>query len=288
MSVVVRETNAAGLVTETRVDPVWVHRKTAWQEVLIGEGPYGRTLFLDGNTQSCVSDEGVYHAALVHPALFTHPNPRRVLIGGGGEGATLREVLRHPGIERAVMVDIDEEGVALFRDELPEFHQGAFDDPRSELVHEDIQTWLADRTPESFDVVILDLGDPLQGGPSEIGFTEGFFGACRRILAEDGVLVTQAGEFEIEAQNRFPAILNSIRSVFRHALPFNTYVPCFAASWGFIMASDKPIDAAPPRLTERWRQAGGESWDHYDPDGHRAWMWIPPVTRRRLLVTRGP
>src|SRR5512138_1874610 len=88
---------------------------------------------LHGRIQSTSRDEFIYHEALVHPALLCHPDPRRVFIVGGGEGATLREVLRHRSVQRALMVDIDEEVVQRCRELLPEWHQGAFEDPRTEL-----------------------------------------------------------------------------------------------------------------------------------------------------------
>ena len=116
------------------VTRVLASAQTAFQDVEIVETrSFGRALFLDGAPQSAVADEYVYHEALVHPALIAHADPKRVLIAGGGEGATLREVLRHPGVERAVMVDIDGELVDLCREHLAEMHQGAFDDPRADV-----------------------------------------------------------------------------------------------------------------------------------------------------------
>src|SRR6266545_2239411 len=131
--------------------------KTAFQDVEIAETrAHGLALFLDGMPQSAVSDEYVYHEALVHPALISHADPKRVLIAGGGEGATLREVLRHPGVERAVMVDIDGELVDLCREHLAEMHQGAFDDPRAEVVIGDALAYLREHE-DRFDAIVVDL-----------------------------------------------------------------------------------------------------------------------------------
>ena len=100
--------------------------------------------------------------SLVQPAMCAHPNPKTVFIGGGGEGATLREVLRHPSVEKAVMVDIDGDLVTVFRDELPQYPDGAFDDPRTELVFDDCKKYLEDYDGR-FDVIVLDLADPVAG-----------------------------------------------------------------------------------------------------------------------------
>lgn len=95
--------------------------------------------------------------------MTAHPNPKKVFIAGGGEGATLREALTHNTVERAVMVDIDEELIDMVKEQMPEWHQGAFDDPRTTLLHEDARAYL-ERTDEKFDVILSDLPDPLKAG----------------------------------------------------------------------------------------------------------------------------
>lgn len=125
--------------------------------------PFGRTLLIDGLIQSCQVDEYVYHESLVHPALLAHPCPKSVYIGGGGEGSTAREVLRHSTVERCVMVDIDEDVVKFCRENLPE-NSEAFADSRLELVIDDAKAVL-EQSPTGFDVIIMDLDDPLEGGP---------------------------------------------------------------------------------------------------------------------------
>ncbi|MFQ5494791.1 MAG: spermidine synthase, partial [Phycisphaerae bacterium] len=117
---------------------VILHKKTEFQEMYIVEtGAYGRALVLDGKWQSCTGDEYLYHEPLVHPAMLLHGDPRRVLILGGGEGATAREVLRWRDVEYVAMVDIDAEVVAACREHLAEMHGDAFDDPRLEVVIDD-------------------------------------------------------------------------------------------------------------------------------------------------------
>ena len=138
--------------------------ETAYQRVEILESElFGRSLVLDGKTQSTERDEHLYHEALVHPAMLLHLGPRTVFIGGGGEGGTLREVLAHRSVERVVMLDLDREVVDLCRRYLPQHHQGSFNDPRVELCHQDAREYLAN-SDERFDVMIMDLVDPLEGG----------------------------------------------------------------------------------------------------------------------------
>src|SRR6266481_8068312 len=138
-----------------------VEARTKFQQVEIMEtASYGKCLVLDGRIQSSEADEFVYHEALVHPGLLAVDlPPTPVLVIGGGEGATLRETLKCPSVQRAVMVDIDDEVVALCRQHLPEMHRGAFDDPRTELRHEDARAYL-ERTDERFDLIIVDLVEP--------------------------------------------------------------------------------------------------------------------------------
>ena len=114
------------LVQAERVKEVLFRGRTAYQDVQIIDGAtFGRSLLLDGKTQSTEADEFVYHEALVQPAMVAHPDPREVFIAGGGEGATAREVLSHRSVTRAVMVDIDREVVELCQRYLPNHHRGA-------------------------------------------------------------------------------------------------------------------------------------------------------------------
>ena len=166
--------------------------KSPFQKVQIIESCFGKTLVLDSKTQSAEFDEHIYHESLVHPALLTHPEPKTVFIGGGGEYATAREVLRHPSVERCVMVDIDEKVCKICEEELPEWGNGCTKDPRLEVVssrhgasffapprdlvltpprlssalqHYDDAYGFLERDTRSYDVVIMDIADPIEAGP---------------------------------------------------------------------------------------------------------------------------
>ncbi len=235
---------------------VFVHRRTAFQDMHIVEtGAYGKALVLDGKWQSCVGDEFLYHEPLVHPAMLLHGVPKRVLILGGGEGATAREVLRWKSVERAVMVDIDGEVVDACREHLVEMHQNAFDDPRLEVVIDDALNVL-ERSSDRWDVIISDLSDPIENGPSFKLFTREYFEKARQTLAPDGVFVLQAGPVAPAELHMHARLVRTMKSVFDNVESYTTFVPTYASPWGFALASAAPIDTRPEpsaidkRLTE--------------------------------------
>jgi hypothetical protein len=144
---------------------------------------FGKTLVLDGQTQSALADEKQYHETLVHPAMLQHPNPKSVFIGGGGEFATAREVLRHASVQRCVMVDIDELACDMCREHLPEWGNGAYDDERFVVAYEDARVWL-EESDEMFDVIIMDICDPIEAGPGYRLYTHEFYEFCKTRLNE--------------------------------------------------------------------------------------------------------
>ena len=169
-----------------KVKNVILTTKTKYQEVQIIElEEYGRALILDGYIQSAEADEYIYHETLVHPVMVTHPNPRRVLIIGGGEGATLREVLKHGCVEEAVMVDIDGELVELAKKYLDFMHQGAFSDPRAKVIISDGMKYVNECGSSVFDVVIIDLTDPYSSEIAKSLYTKEFYTDVKNILKED-------------------------------------------------------------------------------------------------------
>ena len=234
------------------VSRVLACRKTAYQEMYIVEsGSYGKALVLDGKWQSCTVDEYLYHEPLVHPAMLLQGHPRRVLILGGGEGATAREVLRWKSVERAVMVDIDGEVVEACREHLPEMHRQAFDDPRLEVVIGDALEYL-ERSDRTWDVIISDLSDPIEDGPSFKLFTKEYFELARGALADDGVFVLQAGPVSPVDLSLHARLARTMGAVFDHVQSYVTYVPSYAAPWSLVLGSARPIDSRPdPDVTDR-------------------------------------
>ena len=142
---------------EHKVRRTLVRAKTRFQNVVLADScAFGRCLILDGEIQSSERDEFIYHEGLVHPAMALHPGPRDVLILGGGEGATLREVFRHRSVRRVTMVDIDGDVVKFCRKYLGKWHQGAFSDRRTILRIEDAAKFIRE-TREQFDIIISEL-----------------------------------------------------------------------------------------------------------------------------------
>lgn len=225
----------------TGAPPVSV--KTKFQAMdIVDTIPYGRALFLDGKIQSGQADEFIYHESLVHPALVAHVGPRRVFIAGGGEGATAREILRHSTVESVVMVDIDEAAVNACREYLTEVHQGAFDDSRLTLVFDDARAEL-ERAEPDFDAIVVDVTDPLKGGPSYRIFTREFYQLAQSRLRPGGIISVQAESGDIGGLTGHVTIVNTLRSVFSRAHGFRAHVPSFGESWGFAVAGDGLLPA---------------------------------------------
>lgn len=222
-----------------RMDKVLAAGRTRFQDYFIFQtGAFGKVLVLDKDVQSTEHDEYIYHETLVHPAMLAHPNPRSVFVVGGGEGATLREVLRHPTVEKAVMCDIDDELVEMARSLLPEWHQGAFDDPRSQIITEDARGWLESH-PDTYDVIIVDLNDPVgEDNPARMLFTVEFYELLKRRLNPGGLMAMQAGMILLTHHKMHPVVHHTVKQVFRHTRSYRNYIPGFMLNFGFIVASD--------------------------------------------------
>jgi spermidine synthase len=215
-----------------------VEARTKFQHVEILEtASYGKALVLDGRIQSSQADEFIYHEALVHPGLLLlEAPPASALVIGGGEGATVREILRYRSLRRVVMVDIDAEVVELCKRHLPEMHRGAFDDPRTEFRAEDARGFLG-RTAERFDLIVVDLVEPLEEGPACLLFTREFYGLVRERLTPGGAMTMQAGMTKVGELDFFTSIHRTLREVFPVVAGYQTFVSCFGTPWGFITAS---------------------------------------------------
>ncbi len=228
---------------------VIVHKKTIYQEMLILDcGFYGKALVLDGYWQSTTGDEFLYHEPLVHPACLQHGDPKRVLILGGGEGAAVREVLKWHGVEQVTMVDIDGEVVEACREHLSEMHQGAFTDPRTQVIIADARDCL-DAEPHQWDIIISDLADPVEDGPAYYLFTQEYFEKCRRALTPGGYLVVQAGACDPASLTLHAQLFHTLQSVFPNVTTYSSYVPTYGSLWGFILASANTINTRPEPAT---------------------------------------
>ncbi len=265
------------------VDRVYYAGRSQFQEIgIIGTPAFGKMLILDGDTQSSQADEKIYHEALVHPAMAGATDRSEVLILGGGEGATLREVLRHPGVRRATMVDIDGEVVELSKQYLPEWSDGAFTEPRARVIVGDARKFLAEDN-DRYGVIISDLTEPLEDSPSNPLFCDAVFRDIKSRLAPGGIYVLQASTAGIQNLSLHAKMARTLRRHYEHVVSYYTHVPAFDNDWAFIACSDA-VDAS--RLDERQiepycRELRGANF-FYDAETHRRIFALPLYLRRAL------
>ena len=274
------------LVMMYRVKSYIYSGQTPYQSVEILETEsLGRSLVLDGKTQSTTFDEHIYHEALVHPAMLLHPNPRSVFIGGGGEGATLREALIHPNVERVTMVDLDSRVVELARLHLPTHSRGAFDDRKTILVHEDARGFL-EGTSDRYDVMILDLVDPLEEGTAYTLYTREFYETALARLNPGGVLVTQSGPGSpLNHRECFTAIVHTLSGLAERVCPYSVYVPSFVTPWTFTMALTNGamgVAEEPEAVDGLIEERLGRRLRFYDGETHRHIFALPSYLREGI------
>jgi len=271
-----------------RIKKVIYSGRTEFQSVeIIDTRSFGICLVLDGKIQSSELDEFIYHEALVHPAMLSHVCPETVFIAGGGEGATLREVLAHKTVKKAVMVDIDRQVIDVCRRYLPVFHQGSFDDPRLELNFTDARMYLQE-TSNKFDVVIIDLVEPLEEGPACLLYTQEFYDLVKGKLNAGGILSVQSGAAGWTNLKNFTAIINTLKSVFSIVCPYHSYVPSFVDMWGFATASQslRPTELLSEDIDHRISLRLSRQLKSYDGPTHQSLFALPKHLRHQLAITR--
>jgi spermidine synthase len=267
-----------------RLEEVLYTGRTRYQSVeVVRTRDLGICLLLDGKIQSSEMDEHIYHEALVQPAMIAHPGPEAVFIAGGGEGATLREVLRHKTVKRAVMVEIDQEVTALSRKFLPFLARGTFEDSRTELRHVDARQYL-EKTKETYDVIIIDLPDPIEKGPAYRLFTQEFYRIVIDKLKKNGLIAVQGGSATPTELLNLTAVSNTLQSVFPIVVQYTAYVPCFGGPWGFCLASRKndPSRFSPGEVDRRIAARSPGGLRFYDGTTHRNMFSLPKYIREAL------
>ena len=213
--------------------------QTPYQRVALLQRSETVRLYLNGRLQFSSRDEHRYHEALVHPALASLPQPRRVLVLGGGDGLAVREILRYRSVERVTLVDIDAQVTDLFRDQprLAALNGGALRDARVEVVNADAWRWLEERPrgrdAPPFDAVVMDLPDPSNFALGRI-YSVPFFRLLSAHLAPGGVVVTQATA-PFMVREAFWSIVATIEEAGLQATPYQAFVPSFGG-WGFVVA----------------------------------------------------
>lgn len=182
--------DSTGTAFSLRITEKLAEEQSPFQKVEIyNTTDFGKLMIIDGCTMVSTRENFVYHEMMSHPALFTHPNPKNVVIIGGGDCGTLREVLKHPGVETVHQIDIDEVVTRMAEQYFPELCESN-SDPRATIMFDDGIKFMRDAAPESIDIIIVDSTDPI--GPGEGLFNRGFYESCLAALRADGILVQQS------------------------------------------------------------------------------------------------
>jgi spermidine synthase len=257
--------------------------QTEFQTVQVADSEaYGRLVLTDHFVQSCASDERIYHESLIHVPCQIHGDVKRVLIGGAGEGATLRELLRYESVQEIITVDIDGKAVECFQKYLFEWERGLWHHEKVRIVINDINEVLP-LYHSYFDLLILDLSDPAASGPVAHLFTDEFYVRCRNCLRPGGIMAMQSGE--VTDDMRVPrSVRATLSEVFEHTDFFTIDVPSFMAPLMISLASESAFSMVPEDLAERTLRICTSSpgdpgpLHFYSLDVHLAL-----VERRRLL-----
>jgi spermidine synthase len=253
--------------------------QTEFQTIQVfGTEGFGNLLVIDDYIMLTARDNYVYHEMMAHPVLFTHPKPRRVLIVGGGDCGTLREVMRHPGVEHLDLVDIDAGVTRASEKFFPELCE-ANTDPRAHLNFTDGIQWVKDVEPGSYDIIIVDATDPI--GPAVGLYVEDFYRSCLRALGDDGIIVQQSESPLLHMQ-----ILTDMHKAMRGGgfnavqtlqFPQPTYP---SGWWTCTMAAKKPFAG--------FRQQDSQNKPfptrYYSADIHQAALVLPPFLQEAFAA----
>lgn len=265
-----------GLRISVKVNSVVYSTVTKYQKLAIYDTQqFGRMLVLDDVIQTTECDEYIYHECLAHVPMFAHPNPVEVLIVGGGDGGTLREVLKHPSVKRATLVDIDGGVIEASKRFMPLWN-GGFSDQRANVIVGDGLEYVANANHD-FDVVLVDATDPV--GPGEVLFAQEFYESVKKALKPGGIIAAQT-----ESPIAEPAVVKSIwdrvRKVFPITRLYTSPVPTYPGGWwSYTVASLGPEPMVPLRKP-------GDDWDlkYYSPQIHERAFVLNPKMKKDLGV----
>ena len=240
---------------------------------------YGKVMLLDGLVMLTEKDEFVYHEMISHPALYAHPNPKKVLIIGGGDGGTLREVVRHSTVEKAVLAEIDELVVEASKRFFPTLAT-AFNSPKAEVRITDGIRYVKETT-ERFDVILIDSTDPI--GPAEGLFNFEFYQNCSKILTEDGIIVTQSETPFISDFAKFiPIVQDHLRRLFPINKLYLANIPTYPTGlWCFSLGSKK---YNPMESFQQQRYLNDNlDFSYYNDEIHRSAFSLPNFVKKLVV-----
>ncbi len=262
------------LIIGCRLSKTLHYEKTPFQEIMVVDTvQFGRMLLLDDVIQTTVADEFVYHEMITHVGLNTLPEPRRVLIIGGGDGGSVREVLRHRSVEKVTLVEIDRGVIEAAKKYLPEISCG-LEDPRAEIVIDDGIRHVKENK-NTYDMIIVDSTDPV--GPAEGLFGADFYRDVYGALTESGLFVAQS-ESPFFNRDLISRIIGNVRSIFPVVRLFLANVPTYPGGlWTFTMGSKKhdPLEVDTGKIAPLGTK-------YYSPGLHRACFVLPPFVKELL------
>lgn len=263
-----------------RIEKLHYDSKTEHQRLRVFENPtFGRILTLDDVVQTTEGDNFIYHEMMAHVPILAHGAARRVLIIGGGDGGMAREVLRHASVEHVTMVEIDAGVIEFSKKYLPNLSQGAFDDPRLELVIADGAQFIRE-TEGGFDVIIVDSTDPI--GPGEVLFTDTFYGHAKRALAPGGILVTQNGVPFLQGEE-LTNTMRAFKALFADWTCYIATIPTYAGGpMAFGWGTDGEARKVDLETLKARHAAAGLACDYYTPEVHLASFALPGYIQRLL------
>lgn len=250
--------------------------RSAYQHIEVYQTTHwGRLLTLDGCVMLTQRDEFLYHEMMTHPALFAHRDPARVAIIGGGDCGILQEVLRHPQVRHATLVEIDERVTRVAEQFFPELC-GANGDPRAELLFIDGLRWVKEMAPGTLDVLIIDSTDPV--GPAAGLFTAEFLTDARRALGPGGVLVQQSESPLLHRDSVIAPLHRAMAEAgFDGTATLTFPVPSYPSGW---WSATLAVNGGDPR---NFREADAAekpfTTRYYNAEIHRASMAVPECLR---------
>ncbi len=240
---------------------------------------FGRVLTLDGVVQVTEKDNFIYHEMLTHVPILAHGAAKRVLIIGGGDGGMAREALRHDSVDHVTMVEIDAGVVDFSKEYLASISDGAFDDPRLELVIADGAEFVK-RDGDGYDVIIVDSTDPI--GPGEVLFTDTFYGHAKRRLNPGGILVTQNGVPFLQG-DELTNTMRAFKALFADATCYLATIPTYAGGpMAFGWGTDGEARTVTLDVLEERFAASGLEPDYYTPEVHKAAFALPGYVKKRM------
>ncbi|NGP60686.1 polyamine aminopropyltransferase [Paenibacillus thiaminolyticus] len=260
-----KQTESFGITAKIR--ETYVNEQTPFQHlVMLDTEEFGRMLVLDGMVMTTVKDEFVYHEMVAHPALATHPNPKKVLVVGGGDGGVIREIMKHPSVEKAVLVDIDGKVIEYSKKYLPEI-ACELDNPRVEVQVNDGYMHILNSKNE-YDVIMVDSTEPV--GPAAPLFERGFYQGIYDALKDDGLFVAQTDNPWFKA-DLIQKVSRDVKEIFPIVRVYAANIPTYPSGmWTFTMGSKKhdPLEVEEASIPEMETK-------YYSPRLHHAAFVLP-------------